>query len=522
MSDGTFAVCDRPGERPEPALGTAPAAGPPAHANLILATTILASSLAFIDGSVVNVGLPAIGRSLGGGGTGLSWVVNGFLLPLSALLLIGGAAGDRYGRRLLLIVGVAVFAVASALCAAAPSFELLVAGRVLQGVGAAMLMPNSLAILGGAFTGEARGRAIGTWAAVGAAAGALGPLLGGWLIDAVDWRMIFLINLPIAAGAIVMALRYVPKSLPGPPTPALRAISPPRVGGAPSFPFSGGDPRTDGVSGQSRSVHAKLDLPGAVLAAAALGALTWGLTVASAAKGLSTVTGLALSGGALMMAAFLWVEHRARDEAMMPLALFASREFVGLTLLTVLLYGALGGLLVLVPFVLIQAAHYSATGAGAALLPLPLILSVASPTMGRLAGRIGSRLPLSIGPVVVAAGCLLAARIGAGGSYWTTVFPAMVMIALGMAAAVAPLTTAVLSSVDGEHTGVASGLNSAVARTGGLIATAFASVVLAAHGLALLVTFRAACVIGAVAALAAGVSAFLLVRAKPAPVPAKT
>ena len=449
---------------------------PAEHPRLVLATTILASSLAFIDGSVVNVGLPAIGRSLGGGGDSLSWVVNGFLLPLSALLLIGGAAGDRYGRRRLLILGVTIFAVASALCAAAPGLEWLIAGRILQGVGAAMLMPNSLAILGSTFSGEARGKAIGLWAAVGAGAAAGGPLLGGWLIDAVGWPAIFLINLPIAAAAILLAVRYVPRA-----------------------------PRANGAA---------LDWPGAALAAAGLGALTWGLTVASAAKGLSTATGAALGGGAALLAAFLWVERRAGKAAMMPLSLFASREFVGLTLLTLLLYGALGGLLVLVPFVLIEAAHYTATAAGAALLPLPLLLSVTSPAMGKLAARIGPRLPLTFGPLVVAAGCVLAARIGGGGSYWTTTFPAMLVIALGMAGAVAPLTTAVLASVDGAHTGVASGLNSAMARTGGLIATAFASVVLAAHGPALLGAFRVAAFVGAAAAIAAGASAWVLVRGK--------
>ncbi len=470
MSNGILPACDRPA-----ADACAEHKGPAAiHPRLILAATILASSLAFIDGSVVNVGLPAIGRSLGAGGGDLSWVVNGFLLPLGALLLIGGAAGDRYGRRKLLIAGVALFALASLVCAFAPTLVWLIAGRVLQGVGAAMLMPNSLAILGSTFSGEARGKAIGTWAAVGAAAGAAGPLLGGWLIDAVGWRAIFYINLPIAAGALLLALRYVPD--------------------------------------ETRDNPRALDWPGAALAAAGLAALTWGLTVASAAKGLSMATGTALAGGALLLGAFLWVERRAKDAAMMPLAMFASRDFVGLTLLTLLLYGALGALLVLVPFVLIEASGYSATGAGAALLPLPLVLAVSSPTMGKLAARIGPQVPLSVGPLVVALGFVLAARIGDGGSYWTTTFPAMLVIALGMAGAVAPLTTAVLGSVDGAHTGVASGLNSAVARVGGLIATAFASVVLATHGPALTGAFRWAAYAGAAASAAAGASAWLLLR----------
>ena len=451
---------------------------PPAHPNLVLATCILASSLAFIDGSIVNVGLPAIGRSLGAGGDGLAWVVNAYLLPLSALILIGGAAGDRYGRRRLLISGTAIFAAASILCGLAPDLGWLLAGRIAQGAGAALLMPNSLAILGASFSGERRGQAIGIWAAAGAAMGAAGPLAGGWLIDAVSWRTIFAINLPLALGAIVLAFRSVPADAP-----------------------------SDG---------ARLDWLGAALAAGGLAASTWGLTVASAAKALSAQSGAALAIGGALLVLFVVVERRKGEAAMTPLTLFASPSFNGLTLLTLLLYGALGGLMVVVPFVLIQASGYSAVAAGAALLPLPLVIALTSSTMGRIATRIGPRLPLSIGPVIVAAGCLLAMRIGGGGSYWTTTFPAMLVIAIGMAGAVAPLTTAVLASVDGRHTGVASGFNSAVARTGGLIATAIASVVLAASCDALIATFRIAAAVGAAAALAAGACAFALVRVKPA------
>jgi EmrB/QacA subfamily drug resistance transporter len=464
-------ACDRAIAHAAPP-SVAPA--PLAHPRLLLATTILASSLSFIDGSVVNVGLPAIGQNLAVGGEGLSWVVNGYLLPLSALLLIGGAAGDSFGRRRLLITGVAIFAFASVLCAAAPSLSLLIAGRVLQGVGSALLMPNSLAILGASFSGEARGRAIGTWAAIGAATGAIGPVLGGFLIDLVGWRTIFLINLPIAVGAIALAARYV---------------------------------RDDRAAGARR-----LDLLGAALAAAALTALTWGLTVASSAKGGNLGASAALVGGALLLAGFLWVERSRGERAMMPLALFASRSFVGLTLLTLLLYGTLGGLLVLIPYVLIEANGYSATYAGAALLPLPIVIALTSSRMGQIAGKIGPRWPLSIGPVLVAAGCLLATRIAEPGHYFATTFPALLVISLGMAGAVAPLTTAVLASVEPQHTGVASGLNSAVARTGGLIATAFVSAVLAAHGADMLSLFRVAAVLGAVCAVGAGLSGFLGLR----------
>ena len=446
-----------------------PPAGQGSPSTLVLVTTILASSLAFIDGSVVNVALPAIGRDVAGTATDLQWVINAYLLPLSALLLLGGGAGDRFGRRRLLVGGTTLFALASLLCTLATNLPLLLAGRTLQGIGAAMLMPNSLAILGTAFTGEERGRAIGTWAAAGAIAAAGGPLLGGWLIDAVGWRSIFLINLPISAGAIVLALRYV--------TETVEDDRPP------------------------------LDWLGGLLATAALGALTWGLTVRSAAgHGKSDIV---LGASALLFLLFVLAEWRRGDSAMMPLSLFTSRSFIGLTLLTLALYGALGGLLVLVPYVLIQASGYSAFAAGMALLPFSISIGVASRFMGRLAAKTGPRLPLSIGPLVVACGFLLALRIGGSGDYWRDVLPCILVISIGMAGAVAPLTTAVLSSVNAEHTGTASGFNSAVARTGGMIATALLGTVLAAKGPALIASFHQAAWVAAAAALFAALSAFL-------------
>jgi EmrB/QacA subfamily drug resistance transporter len=461
------AHCDRP------LADSTPPSGRAEHPNLVLATSILASSLAFIDGSVVNVGLAAIGHDLGGAGADLSWVVSGYLLPLSSLLLLGGAAGDRYGRRRILLAGIVTFALASLLCAWAPRLWLLVGGRVLQGVGAALLLPNSLAILGATFDGKARGKAIGIWAAAGAAAGAIGPLLGGWLIDTVGWRAVFYINLPIAALAILLGWRYV------------------RV------------PRGD--------KPVALDPAGALLASAGLGCLTWGLAAASADKGLTATSGGAMAAGVVVLLVFLWVERRAGDKAMLPLKLFGSHSFSGLNLMTFLLYGALGALMLLVPYVLIQALQYSAKQAGAALLPFPLVLAIGSPLMGRVAGSHGSRLPLSIGALLVAGGFLLGTRIGPG-HYAATVLPAILVIAVGMACVAAPLTTAVLSSVDGSHTGIASGFNSAVARGGGLIATALLGVVLTAQGRALLAPFHAAMVVCAASALASSVCAFLWVR----------
>jgi len=446
--------------------------------NLVIATTILASSLAMIDGSVVNVGLPAIGADFHADASQLQWVVNAYLLPLSALLLLGGAAGDRYGRRRLLIAGVALFAMASLACALAPTLGWLLAARFIQGASAAMLMPNSLAILGQTFSGEAKGRAIGIWAATGAAAGAIGPVLGGWLIDIGSWRFAFLINLPLAIAAIWLACISVPADR----------------------------------EGETES----LDSTGASFATLGLGLTTWGLTEGSA-HGWSIFAVALIAAGCAFLIAFLWTEHRFGDSAMMPLVLFGSPSFVGLTLLTFLLYGALGGLFVLVPFVLITAGGYSATQAGAALLPLPLLIAVASPLAGAFAARTGPRWPLIIGPIVVALGFLLAIRIGGAQSYWRDVLPAMVVIALGMAGAVAPLTTAVLMSVDERHVGAASGLNSAVARTGGLVATALIGAVLVTTGSTLATAFGIAAAVAAALCFGASLSAFLLIAPQPKP-----
>jgi EmrB/QacA subfamily drug resistance transporter len=445
------------------------------HPKLVLATTILASSLAFVDGSVVNVGLPAIGASLGARADTLQWIINAYLLPLSALLLLGGAVGDRFGRRTMLIAGIAIFASASAFCAIAMTPFWLLSGRAAQGIGAAILLPNSLAILGEAFTGEKRGRAIGTWAAMGAVVGAVGPVLGGLLIDAAGWRTIFLLNLPLAIGAIVLALLFVQEAPPS-------------------------------------TKRLPLDVLGGLLATIGLGALTWGLTIGSGRAGWTDEAVIAVAVGGGLILVFVWFEGVRRERAMMPLTLFGSPMFIGLTLLTFFLYGALGGLLVLLPYVLITAAHYSATAAGAALLPFPLVIALASPLMGGLAARIGPRWPLTIGSLLVAAGFALMLWLDSNASYWTVILPAVFVMAIGLAGAAAPLTTAVLASVDAAHTGSASGFNSAVARTGGLLATALLGTALGARGQELLVEVHAAALAGALIAIAASASAFALVR----------
>jgi EmrB/QacA subfamily drug resistance transporter len=452
------------------------------HPTLTLAACILASSLAFIDGSVTNVALPAIGADLHATPAELQWTINAYMLPLSALLLIGGAAGDHFGRRKLLVIGIAIFTVASVLCAVAADLTLLLAARALQGIGAAILLPNSLATLSHAFTGEARGKAIGTWAGIGAIAGAVGPPLGGWLVDAIGWRAIFYVNVPVAAAAMFLALRYAEESAEG------------------ALP---------------------LDWPGAASATAALGAITWSLTLWSSGHALDAAIVSGLVAGLAATGLFLWIEHARGDKAMMPVAMFGSRAFAGLTLLTFLLYGALGGVLLLLPYVLIQAGGYSALDAGLALLPMPLGMGIASRVMGKLTAKVGPQWPLTAGALIVACGFALLTLVEPQASYWTSVFPGTLAIAIGMSSVAAPLTTAVLGSVDDTHSGTASGFNSAIARTGGLIATAIAGAVIASAGPALIATFHAAALVGAAAAALSGATAFLtlgqVTKAKPRP-----
>ncbi|MBA2587102.1 MAG: MFS transporter, partial [Alphaproteobacteria bacterium] len=340
------------------------------------------------------------------------------------------------------------------------------------GIGATILMPNSLAILGASFSGEARGRAIGIWASMGAGMAAIGPVLGGWLIDIIGWRTIFYINLPLAAGAIALGLICVQDS-------------------------------------HDRDRPA-LDIPGGLLATAALGALTWGLTIGSGHAGWTLFAIIGVVTGVVLLLAFVGVERLRGARAMMPLAMFGSASFIGLTLLTLLLYGALGAVMVLVPYVLIQGG-YSATQGGSALVPVAVVLALLSPLMGRLAGRMGARLPLTLGPLVVAGGFLLELRMGAKADYWTEVLPAILVISIGMSGAVAPLTNAVLGAVSNRYTGAASGFNSAVARAGGLIATALLGSVLGAKGDSLITGFHTAVMACAIACGAASACAFFLI-----------
>lgn len=439
-----------------------------------LLMSVSASSLSFIDGSILNVALPAIRDGTGASAAELQWVINAYTLPLAALILLGGALGDRQGRRKWLVIGTALFGVASVLCALSNSIEPLLIGRALQGLGAALLLPNSLALLHDAYSGEARGRAVGIWAAAGAIAAAIAPLLGGWLVDHAGWPSIFWVNVPLVVAAIAIALTRVEES------------------------------KVESVG--------RLDVSGALLASGALAALSYGLTRWSSAGHADPASLWSVSIGTALLLAFVLAERRLGDRAMIPLAMFSNRCFSALNLMTFLLYGAFSAATMLIPYILINVGGYSPVAAGMSLLPLSILLGVASPAMGKLAERTGPLWPLTIGPLLVAVGVWMETRLAHGQNYWTDAFPGVLVLSIGMAAAVAPLTNAVLSSVEDRHTGMASGFNSAMSRTGSLIAIAALGPVFAQTGTALLPPFTVAMQMFAIVCLLAGVAAFVGLR----------
>jgi EmrB/QacA subfamily drug resistance transporter len=446
----------------------------------VLTATVLGSGMAGLDATVVGIALPAIGREFDVGVEALQWVSTGYTLTLAGLLLLGGTLGDRFGRRRIFLIGVVWFGVASALCGLAPSSLTLILARGLQGVGAALLTPGSLAILQASFTEDDRGRAIGAWSGLGGVATAIGPFVGGWLIAAVSWRLVFFLNLPLTVAVVLITARHVPES-------------------------------------RAHGTHGRLDVAGAVLVTAGLSALSYGLIEGQALGWTSPTILGCLGAGVLLLAAVVPVERRASDP-LLPPALFRSLQFSAANGVTFVVYAALGGALFLLPVVLQTVAGYSPLVAGTALLPVTAIMLLLSSRSGALAARIGPRLQMTVGPLVIAAGLLLLLRIDVGSGYAGDVLPAMLVFGLGLAINVAPLTATAMAAAPAEHAGVASAVNNDVARAAGLIAVAVLPALAGINGETYLNpeglagSFRTAVLISAIACAAGGVLAAATIR----------
>jgi EmrB/QacA subfamily drug resistance transporter len=457
----------------------------------ILLATVLGSSLAFIDATVVNIALPMIGRDLDADAAGLQWTVNGYALSLAALILLGGSLGDRYGRKRVFMIGVGWFAAASLLCGIAPNVEFLIAARMLQGIGGALLTPGALAILEASFVPEDRSRAIGAWSGLSGVGGALGPFLGGWLVEVADWRLIFLINLPPALLVLWVTARHVPES------------------------------RNPAAAG-------RLDVAGVLTGAIGLAGLTYGFTAWPMHGPGSPVVLGSLAVGVLGMAAFVLTERRSAHP-MLPLEVFRSAAFSGTNLVTFLVYAANGGVFFLVVLNLQVVAGYSPLASGIALLPVTGLMLLLSARAGALGQRIGPRIPMTAGPLICAVALVLMSRIGPGASYLTHVLPAVIVFGIGLSLLVAPLTATALGALDDAYAGIASGVNNAVARAASLLAVAVLPLAagLGAGSLtdpgSLQPMYRNAMLICAGLMVAGGVLAALLVPARmPSRAPATT
>jgi EmrB/QacA subfamily drug resistance transporter len=411
-------------------------------ARWLIAAAVLGSGVAFLDGTVVNVALPAIGRELGAGLTSQQWILDGYLLSLSALLLSGGAAGDRYGRRRVFVSGLVVFTAASLACGFSPTVGWLIGARLVQGIGAAALVPGSLALIDVGITDKDRARAVGIWAGMSGVTTALGPLLGGWLVDTASWRWVFFLNIPLAAAAAWITVRHVPES-------------------------------------RAATARGRGDILGAVTVMLGLAGVTYAL-IEAPARGGTPVTVTAAAIGITALVTFTLIEKRTAAP-LLPLPLFRSRQFTGANLTTLAVYGALGGALFLLALQLQQSLHYSALAAGLATLPTTVIMLIGSPWAGAFAEHTGPRLPMTIGPLIAATGLALMARITPGASYLKAVLPAVAIFGLGLAITVAPLTAAVLATVSENHVGAASGVNNAIARLAGLISVAVLPVAAGTH-----------------------------------------
>ncbi|MGH3836774.1 MAG: MFS transporter [Pseudonocardiaceae bacterium] len=453
----------------------------------VLLATISGSGMAMLDATVVNIALPSIGRDLGADFRTLQWIVNAYTLTLAALILLAGALGDHFGRRRIFLVGVVWFAIASLLCGLAPTAEVLVVARALQGIGGALLTPGSLAIISSTFVAEHRAKAVGAWSGLGGVAAAVGPFAGGWLV-ALDWRAVFLVNLPVAVFIVVVSLRHVPESL--------DAESPPG-----------------------------LDMAGAVLAAAGLAGVTYALTSLGEGGGGDLAVLAAGAGGAAALLAFVLVERRS-PHPLVPLGMFIDRSFSVVNAITLLVYAGLGVFFFLLVLQLQIVAGFSPLVAGTALLPVTVLMLLLSSRAGGLAERIGPRLPLAVGPLLAASGFLLTLRIGREASYLFDVLPAVVVLGLGLSLTVAPLTATVLGSADPRYAGTASGVNNAIARSGGLLAVAVIPVAAGLGGadyadpLSFDPGFRTAMLIGAaLLALGALMAVVLLREPRRVPVP---